>query len=91
MLLEYANAEITNGERVVVTGAHFVVVVPYWAMWPYETLLMPYRRHIARLDQLTDDEVRDLATTMRRLLIKYDNLFQCEVRAHVHTARPLCG
>jgi UDPglucose--hexose-1-phosphate uridylyltransferase len=48
--LTYANAELANlerdgeeGSRVVVVGEHFVALVPYWAFWPYETLVIPYK------------------------------------------------
>ncbi|MBD3345349.1 MAG: galactose-1-phosphate uridylyltransferase, partial [Chitinivibrionales bacterium] len=47
----------------------------YWALWPFETLLMP-RRHVLRLPDLTDEERRSLAEIMQRFLTKYDNLFQ---------------
>ncbi len=50
MLLTYANAELAKlkrdgeeGSRVVVVGEHFVSLVPYWAFWPYETLVIPYK------------------------------------------------
>lgn len=47
-----------------------------WALWPYETMILP-KRHIIRLDDLSEEEIVDLADTMKRLLIKYDNLFEC--------------
>jgi UDPglucose--hexose-1-phosphate uridylyltransferase len=50
-------------------------VVPYWALWPFETLLLP-RRHVVRLPDLTDGERDDLAEILKRLLTKYDNLFE---------------
>ncbi|NXN30222.1 GALT uridylyltransferase, partial [Nycticryphes semicollaris] len=62
-------------ERLVVENADWLVVVPYWATWPYQTLLLP-RRHICRLQDLRDSERDSLASIMQRLLIKYDNLFE---------------
>lgn len=76
MLLDYAAEEEKRGERVVVKGEHWLAVVPYWAVWPYEILLMPRHRQIARLPDLTDTERDDLAATLKRLLARYDNLFQ---------------
>ncbi|XP_036450328.1 galactose-1-phosphate uridylyltransferase isoform X3 [Colossoma macropomum] len=62
-------------ERVVVENEHWLVVVPYWATWPFQTLLLP-RRHILRLPDLTSQERNSLASIMKRLLTKYDNLFE---------------
>ncbi|XP_024918282.1 galactose-1-phosphate uridylyltransferase isoform X2 [Cynoglossus semilaevis] len=62
-------------ERIVVESSDWLVVVPYWATWPYQTLLLP-RRHVLRLNDLTADEKEGLADIMKRLLTKYDNLFQ---------------
>uniref|UniRef100_A0A8C3QBT9 UDP-glucose--hexose-1-phosphate uridylyltransferase n=1 Tax=Geospiza parvula TaxID=87175 RepID=A0A8C3QBT9_GEOPR len=75
MLLEYAEQEARRKERLVVENADWLVVVPYWATWPYETLLLP-RRHVCRLQDLSDSEKDSLASIMQRLLIKYDNLFE---------------
>ncbi|XP_014114603.1 galactose-1-phosphate uridylyltransferase isoform X2 [Parus major] len=75
MLLEYAEQEARRKERLVVENADWLVVVPYWATWPYQTLLLP-RRHVCRLQDLSDSEKDSLASIMQRLLIKYDNLFE---------------
>lgn len=75
LLLDYARLEIERGERVVVSNELWVAVVPYWAIWPFETLLLP-RRPFLRLPDL-DNGARDaLADILKRLLIKYDNLFE---------------
>jgi UDPglucose--hexose-1-phosphate uridylyltransferase len=76
MLLEYLNLELKSRERIVVENENWVVLVPYWALWPYETMVLP-KRHIRRLDELLESEIADLADIMKRLLIKYDNLFEC--------------
>lgn len=76
MLLEYLNRELTAKERVVIENENWAVLVPYWAVWPYETMLIP-KRHVSRIDQLTEPEIEDLAKIMKKLLIKYDNLFKC--------------
>ncbi|XP_055009627.1 galactose-1-phosphate uridylyltransferase isoform X2 [Boleophthalmus pectinirostris] len=62
-------------DRVVVESSDWLAVVPYWATWPYQTLLLP-RRHVLRLTDLTAEERKDLADIMKRLLTKYDNLFE---------------
>ena len=76
LLLDYAAEEERRSERVVVAGEHWLAVVPYWATWPFELLLMPRRRQIARLPDLTPDERADLAVTLKALLGKYDGLFE---------------
>ncbi|XP_058850362.1 galactose-1-phosphate uridylyltransferase-like isoform X2 [Acipenser ruthenus] len=75
MLLEYAKQEIQRKERVVVENEDWLVVVPYWATWPFQTLLLP-RRHVLRLNDLSNEERQSLASIMKRLLTKYDNLFE---------------
>jgi len=75
LLLDYAELEVKSQERVLVMNDHWVVVVPYWALWPFETLIMP-RRHVLRLPELLDSERDALADVLKRLLCKYDNLFE---------------
>lgn len=76
MLVDYCRQELDRKERLVCENKNFVVLVPYWAMWPFETMLLP-KRHVQRLSDLNEEEKRDLAEIMKRLLVKYDNLFQC--------------
>jgi UDPglucose--hexose-1-phosphate uridylyltransferase len=64
MLLDYAQKEISSGERVVVQNEHWVVVVPFWAAWPYETLLLPKVAR-ARLVDLTAIEQISLGAILR--------------------------
>ena len=77
LLMEYLRRELKLRERIVVETKHWLAVVPYWATWPFETLLMP-KRHVRRLPDLLSDERDDLADAMKRLLIRYNNLFQTE-------------
>jgi UDPglucose--hexose-1-phosphate uridylyltransferase len=65
-----------GGERVVVETAHWLAIVPYWAAWPFETLLLP-RFPIQRLPDLTTAHRDDLACALKQLTARYDNLFQC--------------
>lgn len=75
LLLDVAAREAQAGERLVVANAHWLAVVPYWATWPFETLLLP-RRHVLRLPDLESVEREALAEILKRLLTCYDNLFQ---------------
>ncbi len=75
MLLDYAELESERRERVVVENEDWLVVVPFWAVWPFETMLLPRRRVIPRLPDTTADERQSLAEILKRLLIRYDNLF----------------
>jgi UDPglucose--hexose-1-phosphate uridylyltransferase len=75
LLLDYAEVEERESVRVVVENEHWLVVVPYWALWPFEVLVLP-RRHVLRLPELLGEERNALAQVLQRLLIKYDNLFE---------------
>ncbi|MFN2135969.1 MAG: UDP-glucose--hexose-1-phosphate uridylyltransferase [Candidatus Promineifilaceae bacterium] len=75
LLLDYAELEAEAGERIVVENEAWLAVVPYWAVWPFETLLLP-RRHVQRLPDLTAAERDALASILKRLLTRYDNLFE---------------
>ena len=77
LLIDYAAEELRDGSRTVVEGKHWFAVVPYWALWPYETLLLPKSDHVTRLTSLPESHLGDLAETMRQLLVRYDNLFNC--------------
>ena len=76
LLLDYCEREVTAGERVVVANSDWLVVVPYWAAWPYETLVLP-RFPVSRLDELTPTQTISLADVMSQITVRYDNLFQC--------------
>jgi UDPglucose--hexose-1-phosphate uridylyltransferase len=75
MLLDYLELEIKRGERIVVENQHWLALVPYWAIWPFEIVLLP-KRHVQRLPDLDADERQSLAEILKRLLTKYDNLFE---------------
>jgi UDPglucose--hexose-1-phosphate uridylyltransferase len=74
LLQAYWQLEAEQQERVVVENEHFIAVVPYWAVWPYETLLIS-KRHIQNITQFTADEVAAYAAILKELTTKYDNLF----------------
>jgi UDPglucose--hexose-1-phosphate uridylyltransferase len=75
LLLDYLKLEMEQNERVVVQNDDWVALLPYWATWPYEMLLLP-RRHVLRLPDLRDSERTTLAEIMKRFLTRYDNLFE---------------
>jgi UDPglucose--hexose-1-phosphate uridylyltransferase len=76
LLLDYVEREAAAGERVVVSTTYWLAVVPYWASWPFETLLLP-RFAVQRLEELDDAQRADLALALKQLTTRYDNLFQC--------------
>lgn len=76
LLLDYAAREVADGARTVVETDHWLAVVPYWASWPFETLLMP-KVHVRSMRVLTPAQKADLAIALKKLTSRYDNLFQC--------------
>lgn len=74
LLVDYAARELHKGERTVCSNEDWLVIVPWWASWPFETLLLP-RRAVASMPELTLGERNSLAAMLRELTIRYDNLF----------------
>lgn len=75
LLCDYLKLELARNERVVCRNESFVAVVPYWAVWPFETVLLS-SRHVSALDELTSVERDLLADILKRLTTRYDNLFE---------------
>ncbi|KAF8582051.1 galactose-1-phosphate uridylyltransferase [Ramaria rubella] len=78
LLLEYTHFETQAPReegRVVIQNDHWVALVPWWAIWPFETLLLPYKRQIPSLLELSAAEKSSLAEIISRLTKRYDNLF----------------
>jgi len=76
LLCDYAARELPAGDRLVCANDAFLALVPFWATWPFETLLVS-RRHVATLSALDGDERDALADLLKRLTTRYDNLFEC--------------
>ncbi|WP_070971031.1 galactose-1-phosphate uridylyltransferase [Vibrio sonorensis] len=76
LLQDYVERELKDGERVVVETEHWIAVVPYWAAWPFETMLLP-KKSVARLTALSEVQKQDLALAIKELTSRYDNLFNC--------------
>ncbi|MEE4217716.1 MAG: UDP-glucose--hexose-1-phosphate uridylyltransferase [Xanthomonadales bacterium] len=87
MLLDYLNRELERKTRVVYENEQFVAVVPFWAVWPFEAMILP-RRHIPSIDQFSGEEARGFADAYRRLTQAYDQVFRCEFpyTAGIHQA-----
>lgn len=75
LLIDYAEQEVAAAERVVTQTKHWLAVVSWWALWPFETLVIP-RRHVLRLPDLASEERDDLTLLLKDLLSRYDLLFQ---------------
>ena len=75
LLCDYVALEMAAGERIVCANDGFVALVPFWAAWPFETLVVS-RRHASALTSLDDDERDGLADLLRQLTTRYDNVFE---------------
>ena len=75
LLYDYLKSEIQSGLRVVENNSSWLAVVPYWATWPYEILLLPMRK-IQRISDLNSKEQEDLSQILKIFLTRYDNLFE---------------
>ena len=75
LLCDYAETERAAGERVIFENEHFMALVPWWATWPFEVLLVS-RRHLGAVPQLSADERDGLADALKRITTRFDNLFQ---------------
>ena len=74
LLLDYVKLELERGERVVYANAHFAVITPFWALWPFETMLVS-RAHVGSLLDLDAAAARGLAEALHQVTVRYDNLF----------------
>ena len=75
LLCDYLEAERKEGTRIVAANSHFSALVPFWAVWPFEMLVLAHR-HVGSLPELTADEVAGLADVLRKVTARYDNLFE---------------
>jgi UDPglucose--hexose-1-phosphate uridylyltransferase len=78
LLADYLETELSREERLVCANEHAVSLVPFWATWPYETLLLP-RRAVSGPDELAEDEVDGLAGVLRQTLVALERLFATAV------------
>jgi UDPglucose--hexose-1-phosphate uridylyltransferase len=75
LLCDYLEMEQASAERLVAGNDSFIALVPFWAVWPFETLILS-RRHFTAIDELGAQERDGLADIMKRLTACYDKLFQ---------------
>jgi len=75
LLCDYLALELAIQQRLVCENDHFVALVPFWAFWPFETMLLS-KRHISCLSDLEETEKTSLADILKRLMVRYDNLFE---------------
>ncbi len=74
MLIDYLERELELGERVVLANDDFCVLVPFWAIWPFETMILP-RRRVGGFDEISAWERTSLASALSELTKRYDRLF----------------
>lgn len=74
LLQSYLEQELEKEERIVLSNEHFVSLVPYWAVWPFEVMIVP-RRHISHIGQLTTEEKQGFAQQIKTVTQKYDKVF----------------
>jgi UDPglucose--hexose-1-phosphate uridylyltransferase len=74
LLCAYRELEVKLGERVVASNASFVALVPFWAVWPFEVMVLPVR-HVGDLSMMSDAERNDLAAILKSLTSTYDKVF----------------
>lgn len=74
LLSDYLSQELKKQDRIIAENNTFVCLTPFWAVWPFEAMILP-KRAVARINDLTEGEKMDFADMYRTLTIKYDNLF----------------
>ena len=76
-MLDYAIAELEKNERVLIKTDSFICLVPYWAKWPFETMILP-TTELPCFASLTANQKQDLAEVLQRIVIAYNKVFDCE-------------
>ena len=74
MLVDYLAQELRLSDRIVAENEHFVTLAPFWAIWPFETMVLP-RRRIGGFDELAPQEKTALAAALADITRRYDRLF----------------
>ncbi|MCG6921432.1 MAG: UDP-glucose--hexose-1-phosphate uridylyltransferase [Acidobacteria bacterium] len=75
LLGDYLERELEANERIVCRNRHWIALVPWWALWPFEVMVVPVRR-VPDLPSLDGDERDALAEVLHRVSVRYDNLFR---------------
>lgn len=75
LLLDYIKTELEEKERIVTINKDWITLVPYWAIWPFETMILP-RSPLKRLTEISDSQKNNLSNILKETLVRYDNLFE---------------
>ena len=75
LLCDYFSLERQQNERIILENEHFATLVPFWAVWPFETMILP-KRHFSAMPQMTSGERDALAAILQQTTACYDNLFR---------------
>ena len=75
LLQDYVQEELQQQERIVIENDHFVALVPFWAIWPFETMIVS-KRNATAITDFSPEEVSHFALILKQLTTKYDNLFE---------------
>jgi UDPglucose--hexose-1-phosphate uridylyltransferase len=76
MLMDYMAWELAQGERIIHQNEHFVSLVPFWAVWPFEAMIIP-KRVVQCVSDLSDEERLAWAAILKDLAVRFDNIFEC--------------
>lgn len=75
LLSDYLKQELDANERIIYQNSNFVVLVPFWAVWPFETMIVP-KKHQNNINQMNDTETFDFADAISKITKAYDRLFE---------------
>ena len=75
LLCDYVSLERSKKARVVCENEHFCALVPFWAVWPFETMVVS-TRHVGTMPDMNGDERNGLAEILQKLTSTYDKVFQ---------------
>ena len=75
LLKDYLESELQKKERIIAENEHFVLLVPFWATWPYETMIIS-KRNFSSIAEITEEEIKSYAEMIQIITVKYDNLFK---------------
>lgn len=75
LLKDYLESELQKKERIIAENEHFVLLVPFWATWPYETMIIS-KRHFSSIAEINEEEIKSYAEMIQIITVKYDNLFK---------------
>ncbi len=76
LLLDYLEQELMNEERIIYQNEDYVILVPFWAIWPFETMIVP-KKHQSSIAMLSEKEEVNFADAIARITSAYDKIFNC--------------